>query len=188
MGSSCSPLSLESTGRGFLPRTILKYLTTSRHHEKKSSFLTHHSLHRCKLIAAFGDVIRSLKPAADTLSVIDKLSQVHLSHPPRRCNLITRSRLAQVVCEVAAVAWPRVWPSFLSDMCACGAQGESQLNVVLLVLHGVSLYSVSPNTDPGTNKMALKQVMMPIVFNVLTCHIFCCRKWWRTSAPTAHNS
>jgi len=35
-----------------------------------------------QLIAAFGDVIRSLKPAADTRSVIDKLSQVK---PADRC-------------------------------------------------------------------------------------------------------
>jgi hypothetical protein len=64
----------------------------------------------------------------------------------------------QVVGEVAAVAWPRVWPNFLSDMCACAAQGESQLNVVLLVLSTVSLYSVSPNSEPGGGKMAFKQV------------------------------
>ena len=48
--------------------------------------------------------------------------------------------------------------SLLSDMCACAAQGESQLNVVLLVLSTVSLYSVSPNSEPGGGKMAFKQV------------------------------
>ena len=63
--------------------------------------------------------------------------------------------------DVAAVAWPRVWPNFLSDMCACGALGESQLNVVLLVLHGVSLLSVAPNSDPGGSKITNKQVRPP---------------------------
>lgn len=115
-----------------------------------------------QLIAAFGDVIRSLKPASDTRSVIDKLSQVNfITDPvgPSANVLLIGSTVMQVVVEVASVAWPRVWPNFLSDMCACGALGESQLNVVLLVLYGVSLHSVAPNTEPGGGKITNKQVM-----------------------------
>lgn len=84
--------------------------------------------------------------------------------------------------EVASVAWPCVWPSFLSDMCACGAQGESQLNVVLLVFYGVSLLSVSPNTEPGGSKIP-KQASPLFVCLAFVLHIvFAClnfhfRRW-----------
>ncbi len=124
------------------------------------------------MIAAFGDVIRSLKPSSDTRSVIDKLSQVDFTcHSASDLSSVI-GLLSQVVCEVAAVAWPRVWPNFLSDMCACGAQGESQLNVVLLVLHGVSLHSVSPNIDPGSNKMSLKQVTVMFILSQTRITLF----------------
>jgi len=103
-------------------------------------------------------IFDTCNPAADTRSVIDKLSQVQTLFTLQFINQLCPY---QVVVDVASVAWPRVWPNFLSDMCACGALGESQLNVVLLVLHGVSLYSVSPNTEPGGGgKMAFKQVTL----------------------------